>query len=99
MVYSVITVGTKPGKRFAGIEQLKKLAKWMSDEYGTPTQVLGNGTGPIYQNHVVTQYESLAQMEKVSDSIVGHDRFQKWFSESEGLLDWEGSTTDYFDVL
>lgn len=85
MVYNVITVGTKPGKRFAGIEQLKKLAKWISDKYGTPTQVIGNGTGPIYQNHIMTQYENLAQMEEVGNSVVADAEFQKWFNESEDL--------------
>ena len=99
MVYGVITVGTKPGKRFAGIDQLKKLAKWISEKYGTPTQVLGNGAGLIYQNHVVTQYESQAHMEEVTNDLVADPEFQNWFGESEDLLEWHGSTSQHFDVL
>jgi len=99
MVYAVRTVGTKPGKRFAGIDQLKKLAVWMSDKYGTPTQVLGNGTGLIYQNHIMTQCESVAQMEEISNTMPTDAEFQEWFGESEGLVEWQDSTAHYFTVF
>ena len=99
MVYGVTTLRTKPGKRFAGIDQLKKLAKWITDRYGIPAQVLGNGTGAMYQNHLLTQFESVAQMDELNTSMVAQDEFSKWFEESEGLLDWEESTFQYYDVL
>ena len=99
IVYNVITIRTKPGKRFAGIDQLKKLAVWMSDKYGTPTQVLGNGTGLIYQNYIMTQYESVAQMEEISNTMPTDAEFQEWFGESEGLVEWQDSTTHYFTVF
>ena len=99
MVYGVITVRTKPGKRFSGIDQLKKLAKWLSDKYGTPTQVLGNGSGPIYQNHISTQYENLAQMEEIIERFPADAEFQEWFTESQDLIEWQDSTYQYYTVF
>jgi hypothetical protein len=98
MVYGVITLKTKPGKRFAGIDHLKAYAKWLSDKYGTPTQVLGNGGGLIYENHILCQFESLAQMDEVNSSAVKDPEFQQWFTESEGLLEWKDSTWRHYDV-
>lgn len=99
MYYGVVTVHTKPGKRFAGIDKLKELATWIKEKYGTPTQVLGNGTGPIYENHVVTQYDSLAQMEEVNRSLAQDEAFQKWFAEADELIEWWESTSQYFIVF
>jgi hypothetical protein len=99
MVYGVITVRTIPGKRFEGIEKLKKLAGWMDEKYETRTQVLGNGTGPIYQNHVVTRYESLAQMEEIQMKMPGESEFMDWFKEAEGFLNWETSSSSFYTVF
>ena len=84
MLYYVITVGTFPGKRFQGIEHLKKGAAMMSEKYGVRVQVLGNGSGPLYQNHLVTRYESTSQMEEVSNEFPMDPDFQSWFEAGEG---------------
>jgi hypothetical protein len=99
MVYGVVTVRTIPGKRFEGIEKLKVLAGWMDEKYGTRTQVLGNGSGPIYQNHVVSRYESLAQMEEVQMNLAGETEFLDWFKEAEGVLNWESSSSSFYTVF
>ena len=59
MVYGTVTIGTKPGKRFEGIAKLVEFAKWASEKYDAPTQILGNLAGQVYQNHIVTQYKSM----------------------------------------
>ncbi len=99
MVYGAFMVRTKPGKRFSGIDQMKKLAKWMSEKYGTPTQVLGNGTGLIYQNYIMTQFETVAQMEEVTNSFPAEAEFQEWCGESQELIEWQDSTFQYFVVF
>lgn len=99
MVYGVLTLRTKPGKRFAGIDQLKSYAKWLSDKYGIPTQILGNGGGLVYENHILAQYENLAQMDEVTNTSVADPEFQQWFTESEDLLEWKDSTWQHYDVL
>jgi hypothetical protein len=54
MYYGSYTVGTRVGKRYEGIEHLKKLAKIITDKYELKTEVLGNVTGKIYENHLAT---------------------------------------------
>ena len=98
MLYYFISVGTIPGKRFQGIEHLKKGAAMMSEKYGVRVQVLGNGSGPVYQNHLVTRYESMSQMEEVNTVFPTDPDFQTWFQAGEGLIKWEEATQHYFLV-
>jgi hypothetical protein len=69
MYYGAYTVTLVPGNRFPGIEHMKKLAKMLGDKYGTPTEVLGNEAGQVYECHFVTRYESLAQYEEVNEKL------------------------------
>ena len=73
MYYATITVSTKPGMRFQGIDHLKKFADWFKGKYNIETQILGNMSGRIYRNHVVFRYESLAQMETTTEKMLADD--------------------------
>jgi hypothetical protein len=91
MYYTVLTIGTKPGMRFQGIEHLKKFAAWAEKEFGISAEVLGNVEGLIYENHVVLQFESLAQYEQVNEKLLAHPEYHQWFGEGKELLEWAGA--------
>ncbi len=99
MYYCAITIATKPGARWAGVDHLKKLAKWMTDKYGLPTQVLGNVAGPIYQNHIVSRYESMAQIEEIQAKIYADPEFTEWFQGSGDLLAWQEATNTIYEAF
>ena len=99
MYYNAITVSTKPGVRFQGIEHLKKLADWFGTKYDIETQVLGNLNGRIYRNHVVSRFESLAQMESTYEKILADDEYLAWFNEGKDLFEWSGSTQTTYQVF
>lgn len=87
------------GKRFAGIDHLKKLAKIVSDKYGITGEVLANGTGKAYEHHLVSRYESLAQLEEVEDKFLADEDYLAWFGESEGLVEWQHATSNLYRVF
>jgi len=99
MYYNTYTIATKPGKRYAAIEHLKKLAKHMQDTYGVEAQVLGNMGGRVYQNYLVTRYDNLAQFEQVSDKLRSDKGFQDWFAASVDLLEWQAARSDIYQVF
>jgi quinol monooxygenase YgiN len=99
MYYGTVTVTTIPGKRFAAIEHLKKLAKLSSEKYGVPTEVLGNGTGPIYKCHVVSKYQNMAQLDETNKKLLADPAFQEWFQAGEGLIAWQDARSDLFEVF
>ena len=96
---TVITVTTKPGMRFQGIEHLKKVAAWIQEKYGIRTEVLGNLHGAIYRNHVVSRYDSLAHMEETSAKILSDPEYLAWFKEGSEILRWEDSSQTIFQVF
>ncbi len=98
MVYGTVAVRTIPGKRFPGIEKLTELAKWMSDKYGTPTQVLGNLSGQVYQNHIVTQYENMGHSDEIWEKVLADPEYLAWFESTKDLLVWEGARTNWYTV-
>ena len=99
MYYGTVTVTTKPGKRFAAIEHIKKLAKLSSEKYGIPTEVLGNGTGLVYKCHIVSKYQSAAQWDDSTKKLVADPAFQEWFNASEGLIEWQDARNDLYEVF
>jgi len=99
MYYGTVTVTVKPGKRFAAIEHLKKLAKLSSEKYGVPTEVLGNGTGRIYRCHFVSKYQNMAQLEETNKKLLADPAFNQWFNETEGLIEWQDARNDLFEVF
>jgi len=99
MYYNAITVSTKPGVRFQGIEHLKKLADWFGAKYDIETQVLGNLNGRIYRNHVVSRFESLAQMESTYEKMLVDDEYLAWFNEGKDLFEWSVSTQTTYQVF
>jgi len=99
MYYAAITVSTKPGIRFKGIEHLKKFSNWFEEKYGIPTLVLGNMTGAIYRNHVVSRYENLAQMETVYEKMLANSEYLEWFDEGKDLIVWEDSSQTMYQVF
>ncbi|UCD98594.1 MAG: hypothetical protein JSV42_16835 [Chloroflexota bacterium] len=99
MYYSAITVTTKPGIRFQGIEHLKKFSSWIEEKYSIPTQVLGNMSGPIYENHVVSRYESAAHMEEVYAKLMDDPEYMEWFKEGADLLGWSDARQTVYQVF
>jgi len=95
---TVISVTTKPGLRFQGIEHLKKIATWLNDKYGVSTEVLGNLNGAIYRNHAVSRYSSLAQMEELNAKILTDPEYLQWFEEGKELLVWAEASQTIFQV-
>ena len=99
MYYGVISVSTKPGVRFNGIEHLKKFAEWLESKYEIRTQVLGNMHGAIYRNHIVSRYDSLAQMESVYEKVLADPEYLEWFGEGKDLIVWEDSSQSMYQVF
>lgn len=99
MYYAAITVSTIPGKRFEGIGHLKKYAEWAEGKFGIPTQVLGNMTGTVYENHVVFQFESMAQMEEMYEKMLADPEYQLWFNEATGVLGWDKASQQIYQVF
>jgi hypothetical protein len=98
MVYGTVRFRTKPGKRFDGIKKLVEMASWLTEKYEVNTQVMGNLTGQIYQNHVVTRYDSMSHSEEVWEKIFADPEYPEWFEQSADLLIWEGSTTNWHRI-
>jgi len=96
---TVITVTTKPGLRFQGIEHLKKISNWLQEKYGVSTEILGNMSGAIYQNHVVSRYNSMAHMEETNTKVLADPEYLQWFSEGKDLLVWNDSRQTIFQVF
>lgn len=99
MYYTAITITTKPGVRFQGIEHLKKFSSWIQEKYNVPTEVLGNMHGPIYQNHIVSRYESLAQMEDLFAKVLADPEYLDWFNEGKDLLAWGDARQAVYQVF
>jgi hypothetical protein len=99
MYYAAITVSTKPGMRFQGIEHLKKFADWIEGKYNIEIQVLGNMNGRIYRNHVVSRYENLAQLETTYEKVLADDEYLKWFKEGKDLIEWGDATQEIYQVF
>jgi hypothetical protein len=88
-----------PGKRFAGVDHLKKMAKILKEKYGISSQVLANGTGPVYQHHLVSKYDSMAQIQEVQEKLFGDEEYLAWFKESEDLVQWKNATQNVYQVF
>lgn len=99
MYYHTYTLATKPGKRYAAIDHLKKLAQHMQDTYGVPSEVTGNLGGRVYQNHLVMRLESLAQLEQINQQLRSDKGFQEWFVASVELLEWQAARTYTYEVF
>jgi hypothetical protein len=99
MYYSAISVTTRPGMRFQGIEHLKKLAGWLESKYEVRTQVLGSLSGKIYRNSVVSRYDSLDHMEKTYEKVLADPEYLDWFKEGQDLLFWDDASQDIFQVF
>ena len=99
MYYAAITVTTKPGMRFQGIEHLKKFSSWAKEKYNIPTEILGNMGGAIYQNHIVSRYESMAQLEEVYAKVLADPEYIEWFNEGKDLIVWGDARQAIYQVF
>ena len=99
MYYVTYTVSLIPGKRFSGVDHLKKMARILNDKYGIPSEVLANSTGEVYKHHLVSKFESMAQIEEVTDKLFADDDYLAWFKESEGLVLWQNATQQMYRVF
>ncbi len=93
MYYQTYSVMLKPGERFAGVEQLKKMAAMLKEKYGVASMVLSDMLGKVYLHHLVIEYENLAQMEEVADKLVADEDYLAWFKETRGLFKWKEATS------
>ncbi len=97
--YSAFTVTLIPGKRYAGIEHVKKLAHWFKEHYGLDAQVLGNLGGAVYRAHLVVRFDSLASMEQMTSQLGEDEEYLAWFQGSEGLIEWASATQSLYEVF
>ena len=81
------------------IEHLKKFADWFENKYEIRTQILGNMHGAIYENHVVSRYESLAQLESIYEKMLADSEYLEWFEQGKDLIVWEDSSQTIFQVM
>jgi len=95
---TVITVTTKPGLRFQGIEHLKKFATLLKEKYGISTEILGNMNGAIYRNHLVSRYNGAAQMEETNAKVMADPEWLQWFDEGKELFVWADASQTTFMV-
>lgn len=100
MIYGSMSITMTPGKRFQGIEHLKRLAEHVSSSYGTPAQVLVSETGKVYQSFFLVQYESLAQYEQVMEKFSGDEVYLAWFKEAaeQELFHWLDTNSQLYRV-
>jgi hypothetical protein len=98
MYYGSYTFTLIPGKRFAGVDHLKKMAKMLNDKYSVPSEVLGNTTGEVYKHHLVSRFENLAQMEEVQAKLFADEEYLAWFNASEGLVKWQNLTMRLYQI-
>lgn len=98
MYYATNTITLIPGKRFEAIAHLQKLAKFICDTYGTPAEVVGNMTGPVYACHMVTKYDNLAQYEQDDRKLMADPFFAQWFEESVSLLSWQDARSGLYEI-
>jgi len=97
-VYSAYTVMTVPGKRFDGVEHMKKLKTWLKDKYEVPSEVLGNLAGSAYEHHIVLRFENLGQLEEITSAMMADPEYLQWFSEAEGLVDWKTARQSLYQI-
>ncbi len=93
MYDQVFSVHLVPGLRMKGIAHAKKLSAHLKENYGISSRVLGNETGAVYRLHLVMTYDSLAQLQQVSDSLLPGEFYGDWFAESrmDELYDWSSA--------
>lgn len=98
MIYHVIGITLMPGKRFEGVEHMKKFAGHMKEAYGVSSEVLGNETGMVYRHFMVSRYESLAQYEETNAKVFDDPKYLEWFTEGKdaGYYDWSSADTQLF---
>ena len=99
MYYGSYTFTLIPGKRFAGVDHLKKMGKLLADKYGVPSEVLSNVTGEVYKHHLVSRFESMAQIEEVQAKLFADEEYHAWFNASEGLVKWQNLTMNLYQVF
>ena len=99
MYYQIMTIATRPGVRLRGIEHLKKLAVWAEQKYNFKSQVVGNVGGAVYQNYLVSSFDSLDNAQKITRAMVSDPEYGEWFEESMELFEWSGITIRQYEVL
>ncbi len=98
MFYASNTITVVPGKRFEAIAHLQKLAKFMCDTYGIPSETVGNAFGVTYQCHLVGKYESMAQVQDVNEKLMADPFFDQWYRDSVDLLHWQDTRCDLYEI-
>jgi hypothetical protein len=72
---------------------MKEMAKLLESKYGVTSEVLSNMDGKVYQHHLVIRYESMAQVEEVTDKLAADEDYQAWFKATKGLFSWKEATS------
>ncbi len=98
MYYVANTITVIPGKRFEAIAHLQKLAKFICDTYGVPSEVLGNPFGKTYQCHLLGKYESMSQQEQVNEKLMADPFFNEWWVGSVEFMQWQDARCDLFEI-
>ena len=75
MVYTVMSVCINPGRSWEGIEQLRVLARWLTDKYGAETTLLGSSSGADDRKQLVTRFQSPAQMREIDRRLIQDSEF------------------------
>jgi hypothetical protein len=99
MVYTVMNVCIKPGRSWEGIEQLRALARWLTDKYGAETTLLGSKSGAGDQKQLVTRFQSPAQMREIDRRLIQDSEFAAWLRRSEALVRWDCAPGAVYQVM
>lgn len=99
MVYTVMNVCINPGRSWEGIEQLKALARWLTDKYGAETTLLGSGSAVNDRKQLVTRFQSPAQMREIDRRLVQDTEFAAWLRRSEALVRWDCAPGAVYQVM
>lgn len=99
MIYTVMNVSIKPERSWEGIEQLRDLARWLTEKYGAETTLLGGSSGADDQKQLVTRFQSPAQMRDIDRRLVQDTEFAAWLRRSEALVRWDCAPGAVYQVM
>ena len=99
MIYSVINVCVAPERHWEGIQQLKILARWLTEKYEAETTLLDSRSGDEDQKQLVTRYQNKEQMREIDRKLLQDAEFDAWLTTAKDLMSWDCIPGMVFQVM